>query len=168
MENHLEKIINKAVGLGASEAKILDTDTIVFDPRSFLKCRFGCNRWGQYWTCPPHMDISIETFQDAFEKYSKAIIIQSTDPKKGQEITLKIEKEAMMTHQYMHAFALVLCVWCEECSYPEPCRFPHMARPSMDAYGIDIGKTVEPLGLKVSFDDKGGLLPCWYSMVLLY
>jgi hypothetical protein len=37
----------------------------------------------------------------------------------------------------------------------------------MDAYGIDIGKTVEPLGLKVEFDKKGELLPCWYSMVLL-
>ncbi len=168
MENHLEKLIDKAIELGASEAKILDTDIVVFDPRSFLKCRFGCNRWGRYWTCPPNLDISFETFQDAFEKYTKAIIIKSTDPKKGQEITLALEKDAMMTHQYMHAFALVMCVWCEECSYPEPCRFPHMARPSMDAYGIDIGKTVEPLGLKVSFDDKGGLLPCWYSMVLLY
>ncbi len=84
-----------------------------------------------------------------------------------QDVTIKLEKEAMFVHQFMHAFAMVLCVWCKECAHPEPCRFPLMARPSMDAYGIDIGKTVEKLGLKVEFDNKGELLPCWYSMVLL-
>ena len=168
MEKHLNDLIDKAVELGASEAKIIDTGAVVFDPRSFLKCRFGCNRWGRYWTCPPHMGISFETFREAFDKYTKGIIIKSTDPKKSQKITLEIEKQAMTAYQYMHAFALVLCVWCEECSYPAPCRFPHMARPSMDAYGIDIGKTVETIGMEVVFDDKGELLPCWYSMVLIY
>ncbi len=167
MAKQLEKLAGKALKLGALEAKIIDTSTIVFDPRSFLKCRFGCNRWGRYWTCPPYMDISNDQFQNAFDKYHQAIIIQSTDPKKGQEVTLAVEKEAMLNYSCMHALALVLCVWCEECSHPEPCRFPHMARPSMDAYGIDIGKTVEPLGLKVAFDKKGEMLPCWYSAVLL-
>jgi len=167
MGNYLQTLVKKAVELGAAEAKIIHTEDIVFDSRSFLKCRFGCNRWGRYWTCPPYLDISPEKFQEAFDQYSKAIIIKTTDGHKGQDISVKVEKEAMLSHNCMHAFAMVLCVWCEECSHPEPCRFPHMARPSMDAYGIDIGKTVEPLGLKVEFDKKGDLLPCWYSMVLL-
>lgn len=167
MADSLQALVEKAIEFGAAEAKIIDTEAIVFDSRSFLKCRFGCNRWGNYWTCPPYLDISPEKFQDAFDQYTKAIIIKTTDGHKGQDVTVKIEKEAMLSHQFMHAFAMVLCVWCEECAHPEPCRFPHMARPSMDAYGIDIGKTVEPLGLKVEFDKKGELLPCWYSMVLL-
>jgi len=37
----------------------------------------------------------------------------------------------------------------------------------MDACGIGIGKTVEPLGFKVEFDRDGKLLPFCYSMVLL-
>jgi predicted metal-binding protein len=168
MEKPLHALVEKAIELGATEAKIIDTNKIVFDSRSFLKCRFGCNRWGQYWTCPPHLSLSQEMFQDAFSQYSKALILKTTDPHKGQDITVKMEKQAMTSHQFMLAFAMVLCVWCEECAYPAPCRFPLMARPSMDAYGIDIGKTIEPLGLKVEFDEKGGLLPCWYSMVLLY
>lgn len=167
MKKDLEDLVKKALELGASEAKIMDAKKIVFDSRSFLKCRFGCNRWGRYWTCPPNLDISPEKFQEAFRQYKKAIIIKTSDPHKGQDITVKVEKEAMISHNCQMAFAMVLCVWCEECAHPEPCRFPHMARPSMDAYGIDIGKTVEPLGLKVEFDEKGGLLPCWYSMVLL-
>ena len=37
----------------------------------------------------------------------------------------------------------------------------------MDAYGIDIGKTVTPLGFKVEFDQEGKMVPTWYGMVLL-
>ncbi len=167
MENQLDNLVKKAVELGATEAKALSTDGIVFDSRSFLKCRFGCKRWGKYWTCPPHLEISPEKFMDGFSKYKTAIIIKSTNPKVAQKVTLEVEKEAMLSLGSSFAFAMVLCVQCDECAYPDPCKYPHLARPSMDAYGIDIGKTVEPLGLKVEFDSEGKLLPAWYSMVLI-
>jgi predicted metal-binding protein len=160
-------LIQKALELGAGEAKLIDVQDIVFDPRSFLKCRFGCNRWGRFWTCPPHLDLSPEVFMQALKQYKKAVIVKTADPKKGQAVTVAIEKEAMLSHGFGFAFALVLCVQCETCAYPEPCLFPHLARPSMDAYGVDIGKTVEPLGFTVTFDPEGKLLPAWYSMVLL-
>ncbi|MBL7212714.1 MAG: DUF2284 domain-containing protein [Desulfobacteraceae bacterium] len=167
MENIYRTLIERAVELGAVQAKLIDTDQIVFDPRSHLKCRFGCNRWGRFWTCPPHLDLSQEMFMHAFSKYSKGVIIKTSEPKRGQEVAVAIEKEAMIVSGLRFAFALSLCVQCEECSYPDPCRFPHLARPSMDAYGVDIGKTLEHLGLEVDFDREGKLTPAWYSMVLL-
>lgn len=167
MEVNLNLLIDKAIELGATEAKQIPASSIVFDSRSYLKCRFGCNRWGKYWTCPPHLDILPEKFMDAFARYHRAVIIKSSDPKIGQEVTVAIEKEAMLNMGCTFAFAMVLCVQCEECAYPDPCRYPHLARPSMDAYGIDIGKTLEPLGFKVALDAEGKLLPAWYSMVLI-
>ncbi|CAB1085248.1 hypothetical protein D1AOALGA4SA_12736 [Olavius algarvensis Delta 1 endosymbiont] len=167
MEKSFDGLVKKAIAAGASEAKLIDAENIVFDPRAYLKCRFGCNRWGQYWTCPPNLDISPESFMEAFERYSKAIIIKTTDPKTGQAVTLGIEKEAMLELGCSFAFAMVLCVECEECACPDPCLYPHLARPSMDAYGIDIGKTVAPLGFNVELDPAGQLLPAWYSMVLI-
>jgi predicted metal-binding protein len=56
---------------------------------------------------------------------------------------------------------------CEECAYPDPCNHPHLARPTMDAYGIDIAQTIKTLGFKVEFDPNGQFLPTWYSMILL-
>jgi predicted metal-binding protein len=162
-----ESLVDEALKLGASDANLIGIDQIVFDPRSFLKCRFGCNRWGKYWTCPPNLSISSDEFMLAFQNYEKAIIFRTPDPKSSQEVGLALEKEAMLTYGSHFAFALVLCVKCEECSYPEPCRFPHLARPSIDAFGIDIGKTLEPLGFKVEFDKDGKLIPAWYGMVLL-
>jgi predicted metal-binding protein len=162
-----ESLVEKARELGASGAKLIDTSQIVFDSRSFLKCRFGCNRWGKYWTCPPHLSLSQAEFMEAFQNYKKAIIYKTPDPKSGQKVGLALEKAAMLECATHFAFAMVLCVKCDECSYPEPCRFPHLARPSMDAYGIDIGKTVEPLGFKFEFDKEGKLIPAWWGMVLL-
>lgn len=167
MEKMVETLTARAVELGAADARLIETDKIVFDPRSFLKCRFGCNRWGKYWTCPPHLGITPEQFMEAFARYRMGLVIKATDPEVGQEVTLAMEKEAMMTHGCMYAFALVLCVQCDECAHPDPCRYPHLARPSMDAYGIDIGKTVAALDFEVQFDADGKLLPAWYSMVLL-
>jgi predicted metal-binding protein len=162
-----DELTNKALELGATEARLIATPEIVFDPRSFLKCRFGCNRWGRFWTCPPHLALSPDEFMKAFAHYSQALIVKTQDPKTGQKVALALEKEAMLSHGAQFAFAMILCVLCDECAYPEPCRFPHLARPSMDAYGIDIGKTLEPLGFKVEFDQEGKLLPAWFGMVLL-
>jgi predicted metal-binding protein len=163
----LDQLVRKSRQLGASDARIISTEQIYFDPRSFLKCRFGCARWGKFWTCPPNLDMTPERFMQAFEKYNRAIIIKSADPKTGQDVCLAIEKEAMLSFGCHYAFALVLCVQCEACAFPDPCRYPHLARPSMDAYGIDFGKTLDPLGFKVEFDQAGKLLPSWYGMVLL-
>ncbi|MBW1776088.1 MAG: DUF2284 domain-containing protein [Deltaproteobacteria bacterium] len=160
-------LIDKSLSMGALGAKIIDTKRIVFDPRAFLKCRFGCNRWGRYWTCPPHMDLPPERFMEAFSRYQNALILRTKDPKSGQEIAVAVEKAAMLSFGCGFAFAMALCVQCETCAYPEPCLYPHVARPAMDAYGIDIAKTIAPLHFKVEFDEKGALLPSWYSMVLL-
>lgn len=163
----LISLIQRALELGAKEAELLKTDQVVFDPRAHLKCRFGCGRWGKYWTCPPHLTLPQSTFNEAFARYQMAVVIKTRDPKSGQEVALSLEKEAMLQYGCSFALALALCVQCEECAYPEPCRYPHLARPALDAFGIDVGKTLEPLGFKVEFDKEGQLLPVWYTMVLL-
>jgi predicted metal-binding protein len=167
MEDKYKSLVEKAVELGALEARLINAEQIIFDARSYLKCRFGCNRWGKYWTCPPNLDITPERFMDAFSQYETAMIIKTADPRVGQDVTLAIEKEAMLSSAATFAFAMALCVQCEECAYPDPCLYPHLARPSMDAYGVDIGKTIEPLGFNVAFDPEGKLLPAWYSLVLI-
>ena len=167
MRQKYRALIERSIELGALEARLVPTEEIVFDERSHLKCRFGCNRWGRYWTCPPNMALSQERFMEAFQRYDQSIFIKASDPKLGQEVAVAIEKEAMLSHDCPFAFAMALCVQCEECAFPDPCRYPHLARPSMDGYGVDIAKTLAPLGYKVEFDKMGKLLPAWYVMVLL-
>jgi predicted metal-binding protein len=100
MENNYETLMDKAIQLGATGAKLIQTDQVIFDPRSYLKCRFGCNRWGQYWTCPPNLDISPKDFQTAYDRYHSAIVIRTSDPKVGQEVTLAIEKAQLIAEEF--------------------------------------------------------------------
>jgi predicted metal-binding protein len=100
MENNYETLMDKAIQLGATGAKLIQTYQVIFDPRSYLKCRFGCNRWGQYWTCPPNLDISPKDFQTAYDRYQSAIVIRTSDPKVGQEVTLAIEKAQLIAEEF--------------------------------------------------------------------
>ena len=122
---------------------------------------------GQILDLPSQYQYFPEMFMEGFSLYKETLFIKTADPKEGQDIAVAIEKEAMLSFGCSFAFAMAMCVQCEECAYPEPCRYPHLARPSMDGYGVDIGKTIEPLGFKVEFDEKGEFIPAWYSMILL-
>ena len=167
MTKKFSNLVDKAQQLGAIEAVLINTDTIIFDSRSFLKCRFGCPRWGRFWTCPPHLELSPQAFMEAFSNYDQALLLKCTNFQESQEISLALEKDAMLNYDCRFSMAMVLCVKCKECAWPEPCRYPHLARPAMDAYGIDIGKTVAQVGLKVEFDPAGKLIPGCFSLVLL-
>jgi predicted metal-binding protein len=41
------------------------------------------------------------------------------------------------------------CRLCKECDPSGPCRFPHQARPSMEACGIDVYTTVRQAGWEI-------------------
>lgn len=167
MQAKYKELSKKALQGGASNVSCINTSSIVFDPRALLKCRFGCKRWGKYWTCPPNLSLSQEEFQAALDCYQTAMLLQASDPLLSQNISLEIEKEAMLVWHCHYAFAMALCVQCDECAYPEPCLYPHLARPAMDAFGIDIEKTVKAAGFELQFDSNGKLLPSWFSLVLI-
>lgn len=54
-------------------------------------------------------------------------------------------------YRFAAGFSGGTCTLCDECvtKHPgEPCRHPFQARPSMEAVGIDVSKTVEKAGFK--------------------
>jgi predicted metal-binding protein len=60
------------------------------------------------------------------------------------------------------------CMLCPECVTPssgESCRRPFEARPSMEAMGIDVVRTCEKVGLKISLSSKEPVR--WTGLVLL-
>ena len=167
MANRYDALTKKALELGAVEAKLTDTEQIGFDPRSYLKCQFGCELRGRFWTCPPNLDLFPEMITEALERSPKALLIKTADPRLGREMALLLEKEAVQSHGCSHALALVLCVQCEECAHPDPCRCSPASRSPLDAVGVDMVKKLRSLGLHVDLDKEGKLLPAWYGMVLL-
>ena len=66
-------LVEEAGRLGAVEAKIVTPSKVVVEDRVLLKCKTGCNMYGQKFVCPPHTPTPQE-FRKILEEY-RAILI---------------------------------------------------------------------------------------------
>ena len=158
-----------ALKLGADHAVPFKTADIVFDPRTILKCMFGCSDWGKGNTCPSRPgSLKPWEYENIFKRYSWGIIIHSTDKKLSQDISFEIERQAFIKGYYF-ALSLSDCDICRECAghKGEDCVNPKKARPAMQSVGIDVFKTVHGLGLPLETLKDETQLQNWYSAVFI-
>ncbi|MFC1486409.1 DUF2284 domain-containing protein [Thermoproteota archaeon] len=84
-------------------------------------------------------------------------------------IVNKVEAQAsMMGYRFATGFKAGTCTLCPECiakKSKETCRHPFQSRPSMEAVGIDVFKTVETAGLPVDFPPKDNAV--WNGLILI-
>ncbi len=160
---------NLAIKLGAEHAVVFKIDDIVFDPRTILKCMFGCSDWGRGNTCPSRPgSLKPWEYQKVFQRYSWGIIIHSTSKKVSQDVSFAIERKAFLKGYYF-AFSLSDCTLCSECAgrRGEQCANPKKARPALQSVGIDVFKTVHrfslPLKTLLNEDEEHN----WYSAVFI-
>lgn len=148
-------LVREALDLGAADAKVFTIEDICFDPRTLLKCFFGCP--GGYHYCPGPKDASNAlTYSGLIKKYQWGVIISSPDLRTGQKITLALESRAFLAGHYF-AFGATECATCKTCSFPEPCRDKKRQRIPLYALGIDVYKTVRGLGWELEVvQQKGG------------
>ena len=60
---------------GYSDYKWMDPKEIVVANWVRMKCKFGCNEYGQCAVCPPNMP-SIEECKEFFNEYSTAVVFR--------------------------------------------------------------------------------------------
>ena len=147
-----DKFIKKAVGLGASDARIIDTGTIVTSPWVRWKCRYGCDGYNSSLCCPPNTPDHRET-RELVDSYEKALLVHVTGDndhmKDIKDMVATIERDIFLAG-YFKAFALGAgpCYLCSECSM-DVCRHPAQARPSMESCGIDVFTTARNNGYTI-------------------
>jgi len=71
----LEQIREKAMELGATQAKIIPAKEIVVENRVVLKCRLGCDEYGRKLTCPPYT-IPVDEFRTMVSEYRWALLLK--------------------------------------------------------------------------------------------
>lgn len=154
--------------MGALDAALIGPDDVKLDPRCYLKCIYGCPDWGTQWTCPSAPGaVSMEQFKEMLERYRYILLIRTSNKKDNQKISYAIERQAYIDGYYF-AFSASDCGLCASCAFPKPCKFPHKARPAMQALGIDVFATAKGQNFPISTleegeDDKQN----WYSLVLI-
>ncbi|MDR0973099.1 MAG: DUF2284 domain-containing protein [Prevotellaceae bacterium] len=169
MRHEKDFYLAKALELGADHAVAFETSQIVFDPRTLIKCMFGCDSWGYEHTCPSRPGaLKPWEYQRIFERYSWGIIIHATEKRRSQQVSFAIESQAF-TDGYYFAFSLSDCGLCAECSGydKQPCRFPKKARPAFHSVGIDVFATVRQFGLPIETLSQREEPQNWYSAVFI-
>ena len=184
LQQDLERYRQKAIELGATDAKIITTDLVVVDERVRAKCIIPlCRNYGTSPDCPPHA-IDLDFTRKIVNSFSYAIFFmllvpsqELTNPDfmqkragvrssvKLAKIASKIESVAFYDAYYLAtAFGSGPCqpYLCpdKECAAMVPgqhCRHPLMARHSLEAAGIDAYRMAAKVGWDVY--PIGGSIP---------
>ena len=166
MENKLlEKLSDMVLCLGAYKAAIIEVKDLSFD-RSFrdMCASNACGLYGKCYMCPPDVGQIEELMREAKE-YDYALVYQTVTVLedsfdfegmiKAKKQTYPLAKKIRTAfHDRNIAHALHLgaggCGVCEICAKVtnEPCRFPKLAMPSLEAYGINVSQLAKTAGMK--------------------
>jgi len=151
----LEKYVKRAKQLGVTNAKIIDTKTIVVANWVRLKCQYGCNGYNKYLTCPSFSPTP-EYMQQVIKEYKTGLLLQieKIPPEREDYIwqrlkrtVVKLEREIFLDGYYKaYGLSSGPCHFCKRCDTTKRCKNPYLARPSMEACGIDVYQTVRNNG----------------------
>jgi predicted metal-binding protein len=195
----LERYRQLALELGASGAAIIPASDVTVDERVRLKCLVPrCLRAGETPNCPPYAP-DVDLVRRALSRFSWAILfkcdvepIEEYAPGSG---TTKAERRRVLSfHQqsgevvcalerqaYKDGYHLAMGFGggsCKDylcqgliCQFLDSgrCRFPHRARPAMEAVGIDVVDLINKVGWEAyALLDDLSLVPCAVTVGIVF
>jgi predicted metal-binding protein len=161
------KYLRKTKSLGVKDAKIISAKSIVTAEWVRLKCQFGCGGYGRNLTCPPYSPTPEQT-KRMLTDYKYGILIhgdENTPSIKG--IVSALERDIFLDGYYK-AFGIGAgpCYLCSKCTL-KFCRHPKKVRPSMEACGIDVFRTVQANGFPIEVLKSESCKGNYYGVVLI-
>ena len=160
--------IDKALELGFDAAVPLDPAALTARADVRAMCAADkCRAYGKNWTCPPHCG-SLEACQEDMHSFSHGILLQTVGQmEKAIDTRAYCRTEARHLEQFHRLAELVrqthpesLCLGsggcriCKTCAYPEPCRFPEKACPSMEGFGLFVTQVCRRCGVPYHYGDR--------------
>lgn len=134
------------------EYRELGSEKIPFSKELISSCEMNhCGKYNKSWMCPPALGNQEELIKEYKSKYHKVFVftriqkladsfdIEGMDEgRKAVEKILEALRKKMPSKDYQ-VLGPGTCSLCKECTYPKaPCRFPHLAVPSLEALGINV------------------------------
>jgi predicted metal-binding protein len=163
----LKVFLEKALAVGASDVRVVRASTIRCEPWVRLKCQFGCGGYGKRLTCPPFTPTPEETAR-VVACYERAILIHSDDDVVVNRIVPRLEREVFLRGYFKAlGFGSGPCRLCDRCDTGVRCRYPYLARPSMEACGIDVFTTVRANGLTIEVVRSKRQKGDYYGVILV-
>ena len=160
----------------------LNTGDICVASWVHLKCKYGCDKYGKSWCCPPETPTP-EKMQVILKEYRRALLLcgvlrngdfyKDNQRKRRTQVnawkgTLALERWLFLAGYYK-AFGLVseYCALCKKCTYPQACKFPKDRRPSVESCSIDIFQTLRNINKQFKIAQNVTDEYNCYSIILL-
>ena len=194
----LESYRQLALEAGASAAVIIPASFVSVDARVRLKCVVPrCLRAGETPNCPPYAP-DLELVRQALSRFSWAVLLKcdiapiedyvpGKGGGKGQRQTLSFHQKILEAvyklerQAYKDGYHLAMGFGggsCKDylckgviCQFLDSgrCRFPHRARPAMEAMGIDVIELISKAGWEAyALLDDLSLVPCAISVGIVF
>ena len=152
-----KKIQKLCLAHKAVDAKFIDPAHVVVGYWTRYKCQYGCGAYGKSLCCPPNSPPPDETIQ-ILSDYSTALLVRFGNKVRVSGAIVALERQVFLMDFYkVIGFGAGPCRLWKECNLRE-CTFPKLARPSMEACGIDVYATARncgfPLHVLTSKDER--------------
>ena len=159
-----EQWIETLLSNGADHAAVIPVEEIVFSEEFRKACEVNlCGGYGKCWMCPPDIGPIDELMREA-KTYRQALVYQTISPledsydiegmeaacRRHSQLTLQFKKATVdepLPHLHLGAGGCHICPRCAKAD-EEPCRFPELAIPSLEAYGIHVSSLAQSAGMK--------------------
>ncbi len=154
-----------ALDLGAYRAEWVNVSDIHPDRSFRTLCESNaCGAFGKCWMCPPDVG-DIDSLMAVLATYDRALVFQSVgmleDSFDMEGMGEAADAHAARTLQIREACRDLLppdflclaaggCHGCPICAKAEgnPCRFPHRALASLEAYGVNVSQLAKTAGMR--------------------
>jgi predicted metal-binding protein len=157
-----------AISEGFRRAVPIPTKKIATAPWVRLKCRYGCEEFGKNLQCPPNGRDDLET-ERLVRSYKWALLLEGAPPgRQFHQRLLCLERRAFLSGLHK-AFVLGAgpCTVCSNCPGEGACNRSDLARPSMEASGIDVFQTAKEAGLYLAPVKERGQYVKYIGLLLL-
>lgn len=156
---------SEVAAIGTYKVNVIPTADIETD-RSFrdMCASNSCGVYGKCWMCPPDVG-DIDELMAQVTKYQYALVYQTVSDLEDSydfEGMIDAKKQSYVIAGKVRDFVNGLklkdvlhlgaggCGVCEVCAKRtnEPCRFPYLAMPSLEAYGINVSRLAAAADMK--------------------
>jgi predicted metal-binding protein len=153
---------------GVKDARIISPSDVVTAAWVRLKCQFGCDGYGQCLVCPPFTPTPRQ-MRKVLDCYRRAMLMHFEPQAKVKTVIADLERDIFLSGAWK-AFGLGAgpCYFCRMCAVEEKqCRHPDLARPSMEACGIDVYSTAKKAGFPIEVVRTRRQCPNYYGLILV-
>lgn len=158
-------LLDEVKKYGVHQIAEIDVDNIDISLEVRKMCELNhCGLYNKNWQCPPAVG-ELEILKSNVDRYSKAIVfsnmteiedsydfegmVEAGKAHSKKCLNIKEDVSRVLGENRFMILGAGGCSICDECTYKEnkPCRLPHKAIPSMEAYGMDVVSLSKKCGI---------------------